>query len=112
MRTYLYELIYTTGVNTTVSSSGHKIDYTVSYAMQAIYEGGLNGVLQLQSSNDGLNFDTIQNSPTLTQPVLTGTTGSFTWNVLSANYLYVRSQFVPSSASSGNLKFLINSKGF
>lgn len=107
MRTYSYELISTTGVSTFVSTSAHKIDYTVGYAMQASYTGGLRGNLQLLSSNDGVFFTPI--AGTLTS---IASTGVFIWNVLSANYLYVQGQFLPTSASTGTLSFLINSKGF
>lgn len=108
MRTYTYTLLSTTGVAGTVSSSAHKIDYTVGYAMQAIYTGGLNGTLSLLRSNDGTNFSQIPGS---TAPIAGA--GNFVWDYsTNASYLYVQGKYVASSASSGTLQFLINSKGF
>lgn len=109
MRTYNYQLISTTGITGLISTSAHKIDYTWAYAMQAIYSGNTNGVLSLLSSNDGVNFDTIVGS----SAAISGSSGSYLWNVLSANYLYVQGQFLAStaSASTGTLRFIINSKG-
>lgn len=107
MRTYSYQLISTTGVETFVSTSAHKIDYTVGYAMSATYTGGLNGYVQLLSSNDGVFFTPIKGSS-----AVISSSGQVIWNVLSANYLYVQGQYLPTGASTGTLQFLINSKGF
>lgn len=110
MRTYpIYpQWLSSTSMSQNLASSAQKIDYTVGYSVQAIYNGpNPRGTMSLNASLDGVNFAQIDNSS-----VLISSSGNYVWNVISANYDYVKFQFASSAASSGSLTVLFYSKGF
>lgn len=125
MRTYNYIMLGSTSAgvsinsSTTISSSAQPIDYTAwGYALQATFIGSQpQGTLSLLSSNDKINFVQITGSSTQfgaglpSSSAATGTSGVVMYNVRSANYQYMKVQFVPSSASSGQLTATLFSKG-
>ena len=109
MRTFPYVLFSSTGMAQNYASSGLKIDYTLGYSVQAVY-GGPNprGTISLNASNDNVNWAQIANSSFL----ITGTSGSYMWNIWTANYDYMQFQFASSAASSGTMLVNLDSTGF
>lgn len=110
MRTYpIYPYWFsTTALTQNQSSSAQKIDYTIGYSVQANLSGSNGrGTLSLQASIDGTNFAEVQNSS-----VLMSSSGTYVWNVMSANYDYVRFNLASSAGANGSLTVLFYSKGF
>lgn len=109
MRTYPYYLIVNGDMTQNIASSAQKIDYTIFSSVQATYTGNFpQGTLSLFGSNDGNRFVTVKNSSVQ----LDGTTGITMWNFWgSEGFLYMQCGFLATSASSGTLTVLLNSKG-
>lgn len=78
------------------------IDLTLYYGLsvQASWEGsgGGTGTIGLQVSNDGINYDTVTNSPT----TLSGT-GTFFWDVTNTQAKYMQVYFTYASGSGTTL---------
>lgn len=108
MRTYPLLWLSSTSMSQDLASSAQKIDYTVGYSVQAVYTGSSpRGTMSLLASNDGQNFATITDSPTTIS-----SSGTFVWNIISANYDYTQFRFASSAGSVGSLSVNFYSKGF
>lgn len=107
-------------MSTAITSETVPLDQVFGYSVQAVYTtvGTLGGTLQLECSNDHEEdneknvivpgtWTVIANSPV----VLAGA-GDFTWNVTSANYLWVRLTYTPLITDSGVLNVSCVTKGF
>lgn len=113
MRTYNCYLTPTTGVGIVASSvyqsSAQTIQYEVGFSLQAVYTGAQpQGTISLLGSNDGIHFVTVSGTSSL----LSGSTGSTLWNLPQAYYKFIKANFSATSASSGALTVLMQSKEF
>lgn len=92
-----------------LTSSSQQLDQIFGFSIQAIFttSGSLGGILKLQASLDGVNFDDIANtSQTLSAA------GSYTWNLADTNFPWVRVVYTHHSGDSGVLTVLFFGRGF
>jgi hypothetical protein len=77
------------------------------YAMQAIWTSGINGIVKIQASIDGVTWSDITGTP----QAIAGSAGDFIWNVPTAMYQFARLYYANSSSSTGTITVNAESKG-
>jgi hypothetical protein len=82
------------------------IEQAWGFSIQAVWTGSPVGTLSLQSSADGVNWDTIANS----SQAINGA-GHFTWNYTGAFFPYVQLVYSKTSGT-GTLNATLSYKGF
>jgi hypothetical protein len=103
----------------TIYSDWIWIGHAAGIAIQAVWTGTPNGAIKLQCSLDpktltpGDSFPTLTNAEDITDSsyTLTGSAGSYTWNVDAAFFPWIRAVYTNTS-STGTLNIRYNTKGF
>lgn len=118
----LNDMAMTGGVMTgtsTIFSDWIWLGHAAGAAIQAVWTGTPNGTIKLQCSVDPKGITPGESFPTLTNPediadssyAITGSAGSFTWNVSEAYFPWIRVVYTNTS-STGTLDVRYNTKGF
>ncbi len=103
-----------------INSDSFWVGHAFGYCVQARWTGTPNGTIKLQVSIDGVeptvgnsNEPTISNWEDLADSSysITGSAGSYMWNVNEVNYRWVRVVYTNSS-STGTLNVEYSTKGF
>jgi hypothetical protein len=91
-----------------IASDPISVDNFKGFAIQAVWSAGSTpvGVLTLESSHDGTNWDTVLDS----EKDVSGNSGSESWNVPDADYPLVRVYYTRTSGSA-TLAASFNGKG-
>lgn len=105
----------------TINSDPFWVGQAIGYAVQAVWSGTPTGTIKLQASIDAVEPNpsnsnepaTITNWEDITDSSysITGSAGTYTWNVTDVFYRWVRVVYVNSS-STGTLNARFNTKGF
>lgn len=107
MRFFPENLLTNGDMSGNLTSTNLSLLQVFGFSIQAVWTGTPTGTLQLNCSNDGVNWDMVQNSA----QSLTGSAGHFTWNVTSSNYRWVQLTYTATSGS-GSLTVNAFCRGF
>lgn len=103
------ELINQAGITANIESLPFHTQHFIAIGFQITWQsltGTLNGTIQMQGSNDGINFGNIGSAITLNTA-----NGTDVLSIANFPYMYAKVVFTKTGITGGNLKVFISEKG-
>jgi hypothetical protein len=105
MKIFEYQLVLNQSMTSTYTSPSQQLAFMINACIQAVFTGTPVGTLDLQVSNDNVNWTVYTGSSTTVNGA-----GSFAWLLADIGFPWIQVVYTASS-STGSLSVTVNGKG-